>query len=107
MAAGTGDLETPGTATVGNDVIFWLGLLERGEVDRNAAGSQAVPHYVSSAFVKGSNLQGWCEKVRPLRDAKVSVSHESGLHNGVSSKKGMRHQVAVFTVRAQSTGGCL
>lgn len=44
MAAGTGDLETPGTATVGNDVIFWLGLLERGEVDRIVEGSQVVPH---------------------------------------------------------------
>jgi hypothetical protein len=38
---------------------------------------------VSSASVKGSNLQGRCEKVRPLGDAEVEVSRESRLGDRV------------------------
>lgn len=32
---------------------------------------QTTGQDVSSAFVKGSDLQGQCEKVRPLGDAEV------------------------------------
>lgn len=39
MVVGIGDLEIFGIVIVGNDVIFWFGLLERGEVDRIVEGS--------------------------------------------------------------------